>query len=135
MSTGIETCIRELISLTKSIAEFTGEVDDDFLVLLEQRNQQFQEFQNKVEKMNNDPSRSAILTEESYLVLLRELQRFHNQAEEVVTQHKQTIADQIKKIGTAKQTSNLYDQGRNRALGKRYPHQATPDAAFFDQKK
>ena len=127
----IKNNIIELITVTQSIADYNGEVDEQFLQLLEDRNQQFI----KLEELMQQPN----LMQE-YRELLQQLLQLHRQASEVIERYKTEAADNIKKIEKGKQTANLYESGKNRSgVGRstvgRNPYQATPDAAFFDTKK
>jgi len=127
----IKNNIIELITVTQSIADYNGEVDEQFLQLLEDRNQQFI----KLEELMQQPN----LMQE-YRELLQQLLQLHRQASEVIERYKTEAADNIRKIEKGKQTANLYESGKNRSgVGRstvgRNPYQATPDAAFFDTKK
>ncbi|OEF97796.1 hypothetical protein [Desulfuribacillus alkaliarsenatis] len=118
--------IDELISLTKTIAEHTGEADDELLNIIDERNKLFEAFQQGIE------NKSIQVNNQQF----QELYQLTKQAEAVIQKHKNQVADNIKKIQKGKQSSDLYDHGRNtRTTARRNPYQMTPSAAFFDKKK
>jgi len=128
----IKNNIIELITITQSIVDYNGEVDEAFLQLLEDRNQRFMHLEEFMEQSN-------VMKE--YRGLLQQLLQIHQQATEVIERYKTDAANNINKIEKGKQTASLYEHGKNRSgnIGRsvigRSPYQATPDAAFFDTKK
>lgn len=135
---GLKASIEELIQLTKNIAEYTGEANEEFLLAIEHRNELFENFQSLFDQYIatiEESSNQEVRMDQSIRVLLQELYTIHKQAETVIEAYKKEAAEQIKKIEKGKQTSDLYEQGRGRNTARRNPYQATPDAAFFDKKK
>jgi hypothetical protein len=128
----MKNIISEVIAMTQSIVDYSGEADEQFLQLLEERNQQFIKLQELMEQPE------AI---QEYRELLNQLLQLHQQATEVIERYKTDAANNINKIEKGKQTASLYEHGKNRSgnIGRsvigRSPYQATPDAAFFDTKK
>ncbi len=136
MSESIGKIINELIAMTETVIKHSGEVDDDFIKLLEERDRRFSVLQISVAELSTDNQGKNVSTLEVHRAVLQKLYDLHKQAEVHVGQYKNNIAEQIKKIAEGKQASSLYGEGRaTRSVTSRRPYQATPDAAFFDKKK
>lgn len=136
MSENIGKIIDELIVMTEKVIQHSGEVDDDFIELLEERDRYFTVLETSVAGLSTDDQTGDAPALEAHRAALQELYDLHKQAEAQVGQYKDNIAEQIRKISGGKQASSLYGEGRvARSVVSRRPYKATPDAAFFDKKK
>lgn len=143
----VEAIIAKLLEVTEEVANYKKSsieadknsndtldrsedpVTEEFLALLNRRDELFLLMRSMLESNPEGIKLPSIQNK------LRELYEVQKAAEDKIEKYKLLLSKELSKIEKGKRSSELYEKNKNSGTKRRVSYQATPDAAFFDQKK